>query len=386
MKAYERELGLAPYAMRESQTKGRQYSDTEHPYRGLYQRDRDRILHSSAFRRLTAKTQVLVSGTNDHHRTRLTHTLEVAQVSRTVARELRLNEDLTEAIALVHDIGHPPFGHAGESALDECMKEEGGFEHNRQGLRIVEKLEQRYPSFPGINLTWEVRESLAFHSKRPDSDEVRPYRVGIQQPTLEAQVVDAVDSMVYDVHDLDDALGVGLINIRDLRANSFWREAESTVVSQHGIMAENRLISSVLRFILSSRERELLRSSMERIRITGVESVDQVRSHREPLVHENAIQSEMISEMRLFLLGNVYQHPKVLKMSDRGRHTVSSLFMKYRETPSFLPDFHAERAKGESIVQVVGDYVAGMTDRLAKHEYRKLFQSNEKSDMIRTLS
>lgn len=335
---------------------------------------------------MTAKTQVLVSGTNDHHRTRLTHTLEVAQVSRTMARELRLNEDLTEAIALAHDIGHPPFGHAGESALDECMKKEGGFEHNRQGLRIVEELEQRYPNFPGLNLTWEVRESLAFHSKRPDSAEVRPYRVGIQQPTLEAQVVDAADSIVYDVHDLDDALGVQLINLEDLRGISFWREAENALTSQHGPMPANRLIASVLRSILSLRERELLRCSMERITSAKVMSVDQVKSLRDPLVEEDSKQCAMIREIREFLHEKVYHHPKVLKMTNRGRNTVSYLFQKYQETPSLMPVFHAERATKESIVQVVGDYVAGMTDRLAEHQYRKLFQSNEKSDKIRTLS
>lgn len=386
MKTFERELGLAPYAMRESQSQGRRYAEEEHPYRGLYQRDRDRILHASAFRRLTAKTQVLVAGTNDHHRTRLTHTLEVAQVSRTMARELALNEDLTEAIALAHDIGHPPFGHAGESALDECMKDEGGFEHNRQGLRIVEELEQRYPRFSGLNLTWEVRESLAFHSKRPDSSEVKPYRAGIHQPTLEAQVVDAADSVVYDVHDLDDALGVGLIRVDDLRAMSFWRDAESFLVSHHGMMSENRIIASVLRYILSSRERELLRSTMERIRSTSVKNVAQVRALAEPLVQETAKQDVMIREMRDFLFEKVYHHPKVVKMTNRGRHIVRFLYQKYRESPSLMPAFHAERAQKESVIQVVGDYVAGMTDRLAKHEYRKLFQSNEKSDKIRTLS
>jgi dGTPase len=387
MKVSDREVNLAPYAMREASSLGRRYPEFEHPYRGLYQRDRDRILHASAFRRLTAKTQVLVWATNDHHRTRLTHTLEVAQVSRTIARELSLNEDLTEAIALAHDIGHPPFGHAGETALDECMKEAGGFEHNRQGLRIVEELEQRYPSFPGLNLTWEVRESLAFHSKRPESPEVLPYRAGIHQPTLEAQVVDAADSIVYDVHDLDDAFGVGLITLDDVRGLQVWVEAERIVIGQHGSLPDNRLIASVLRYILSGRERELLRSTREQITQSRVTSVDQVKAFGEPLVgQETGTQQGLVREIRAFLLEKVYHHPKVLKMTQRGKEIAHGLFQSYRENPAFMPVFHQERVKSNSIIQVVGDYVSGMTDRLAELEFRQLFQSNEKSDMMRTSS
>ncbi|MFT3879209.1 MAG: deoxyguanosinetriphosphate triphosphohydrolase [Gemmatales bacterium] len=378
MKLADREQGLAPYAMRECLSLGRRFAEAEHPYRGIYQRDRDRILHASAFRRLTAKTQVHVSGTNDHHRTRLTHTLEVAQVSRTIAKELGLNEELTEAIALVHDIGHPPFGHAGEAALDECMKDTGGFEHNRQGLRIVELLEQRYPGFEGLNLTWEVRESLAFHSKRPEAVEVRPYRVGIHQPTLEAQVVDAADSVVYDIHDLDDALGVRLISLGDLRSVQTWREAESALIGQYGEMPDNRLAASVLRLLLSRRESDLLSFTQERIQQSGVTSVEQVKALTEPLVQESSSQAGKVRELRAFLLEKVYHHPQVLKMSLQGRQTVHGLFQKYRKNPSIMPVLHAERATTDSVVQVVGDYVSGMTDRLAEIEYRKLFQSNEK--------
>src|SRR2546425_2618691 len=196
---------LAPYAMRTQQSRGRRHPEESHPYRTLYQRDRDRIVHSTAFRRLMYKTQVLVSQTNDHHRTRLTHTLEVAQISRTIARQLGLNEDLTEAIALAHDLGHPPFGHAGEDTLDECMRAHGGFEHNRHGLRILEELEYRYADFPGLNLSWEVLEAQAMHSKSPQSPEISPY-VGVGKPLLEAQLVDAADSLAYDSHDVDDAL------------------------------------------------------------------------------------------------------------------------------------------------------------------------------------
>ncbi len=205
-KSYEREETLlAPYAMRSASSRGRKYPEKEHPYRSLYQRDRDRIVHSAAFRRLMYKTQVLVNDYSDHHRTRMTHTLEVAQISRTLARELGVNEDLTEAIALAHDLGHPPFGHAGETALDQCMKDHGGYEHNRHGLRLVELLEHRYPGFRGLNLTYELLESMAYHSKQREAPEVRPY-ISYPQPFLEAQIVDAADSLAYDTHDLDDAL------------------------------------------------------------------------------------------------------------------------------------------------------------------------------------
>src|SRR5947209_6352941 len=206
---------LAPYAMRTRASKGRRHPEEPHAYRTLYQRDRDRIVHSTAFRRLMYKTQVLVAATNDHHRTRLTHTLEVAQISRTIARQLGLNEDLTEAVALAHDLGHPPFGHAGEDALNECMRPHGGFEHNRHGLRIIEVLEYRYPDFPGLNLSWEVLESVAHHSKRRDAPEVQEH-IQSGQPFLEAQVVDAADSLAYDCHDVDDALSAGLITLQDL--------------------------------------------------------------------------------------------------------------------------------------------------------------------------
>src|SRR5881394_420393 len=223
---------LAPYAMRTRLSRGRRHPEPPHPFRTLYQRDRDRVVHCTAFRRLMHKTQVLVAQTNDHHRTRLTHTLEVAQISRTIARQLGLNEDLTEAIALAHDLGHPPFGHAGETALDGCMKEHGGFEHNSHALRLVQQLEYRYPDFPGLNLTWEVRQAIALHSQRRDSDELREF-ANAGQPSLEAQVVDAADSLAYDCHDIDDALSVGLITQDDLAAVPFWELAAAQVRAAH---------------------------------------------------------------------------------------------------------------------------------------------------------
>src|SRR5262245_30675107 len=217
---------LAPYAMLSRASRGRRHPEADHPFRSLHQRDRERIVHCTAFRRMTGKTQVLVATINDHHRTRLTHTLEVAQVARTAARRLKLNEDLTEAIALAHDIGHPPFGHAGEAALDECLKPFGGFDHNLFGLRRVDELEERYPRFPGLNLSFEVREAFVAHSKRMDAPECAEF-VGAGKPLLEAQIVDEVDSITYDTHDTDDALGLGLITLEELSGVEFWtRSAE----------------------------------------------------------------------------------------------------------------------------------------------------------------
>lgn len=389
------EKDLAPYAMREADSRGRRYPEPVHPYRGMYQRDRDRILHASAFRRLTAKTQVLVWGTNDHHRTRLTHTLEVAQVSRTIARELRLNEDMTEAIALAHDLGHPPFGHAGEAALDACLAQHGGFEHNWQGIRIVEELEQRYPTFPGLNLTWELRESLAFHSKRPQTPQVAQYRnaqflpyagenktLDIKQPTLEAQVVDAADSIVYDIHDIDDAFGVHLITLDQIRSLSCWRDAETQVVQTYGMLPVNRLIPTVLRNLLASRERAMLEQTRQRIADARLKSPYDAKLFAEPVVNEGENISVMVHDLRQFLHENVYQHPEVLKMASRGKHIVQKLFDAYIADPHEMPPFHAEKAQFEQTERAISDYLAGMTDRLAVSEYQRLFQSHEKSDNI----
>jgi dGTPase len=377
---------LASYAMAESNSRGRRYPEQEHAYRGLFQRDRDRILHAAAFRRLTAKTQVLLTGTNDHHRTRLTHTLEVAQVSRTIAMQLGLNEVLTEAIALAHDLGHPPFGHAGEAALDACLVDAGGFEHNWQGLRIVEELEQRYPRWPGLNLTWEVRESLAFHSKRPQVIEVAQYRAGIKQPTLEAQVVDAADSVVYDTHDIDDAFGMKLISLNDVRQLQLWNEAETKLTKEYGELPLSRLIPSVLRMVLARREQGILASTRDRLRATGVESVEAVKQLPEPLVDEGISLAPLISEWREFLHSRVYRHSQVLEMAERAQKIIRALVASYLEHPERMPVFHTERAEVLPLIRVVGDYLSGMTDRLALQEYSQLFQSPEKSDRMRTLS
>src|SRR6266849_5210996 len=266
---------LASYAMRTRHSRGRQYPEEPHPFRTLYQRDRDRIVHYTAFRRLMYKTQGLVNQASDHHRTRLTHTLEVAQISRTVARQLGLNEDLTEAAALAHDLGHPPFGHAGEAALDECMRDQGGFEHNRHGLRIVDHLEYRYADFPGLNLSWEVLESLAQHSKRKDSPEVAAFlREG--RPLLEAQVVDAADSLAYDTHDVEDALGAGLIVPDDLRDVEFWQRAVEHVRRKHAVLGPEQFVPTVVRALINWQVTDLLEYTRDRLHQRQIRTVAEV--------------------------------------------------------------------------------------------------------------
>src|SRR5262245_23429369 len=271
------ENGLAPFAVRTSQSRGRRYAEPPHPFRTLFQRDRDRIVHATAFRRLMGKTQVLVAHTDDHHRTRLTHTLEVTMISRTIARRLCLNEDLAEAVALSHDLGHPPFGHAGERALDECMKGHGGFEHNQHGLRIVEVLEYRYPDFPGLNLTWEVLEAMAHHSKRPDAVEVQGLRRS-GQPFLEAQVVDAADSLAYNTHDVDDALALGLISYEDLEPVEIWQRALERARRRHRDIGPEQLRSTVLRSLMDWQVTDLLESSLERLRTHQIQTVNDART------------------------------------------------------------------------------------------------------------
>src|SRR5499427_4457400 len=268
---------LAPYAMPSRASRGRRHPEAGHPFRSLYQRDRERIVHCTAFRRMTGKTQVLVASVNDHHRTRLTHTLEVTQIARTVARRLRLNEDLTEAVALAHDIGHPPFGHAGEHALDDCLKPFGGFDHNLFGLRRVDELEERYPQFPGLNLSFEVREAFVEHSGRADAKECEEFR-DCGAPLLEAQVVDVVDAIAYDTHDTDDALGLGFITLEDLNGVEFWVRAAERVGRHTPGLSGHPLRVAVVRELLAWQVTDLLDETARRLAAANVRSVADVRN------------------------------------------------------------------------------------------------------------
>jgi dGTPase len=363
---------LAPYAMPAHLTRGRVHLEPPHPYRGVYQRDRERIVHAAAFRRLMGKTQVLVAQINDHHRTRLTHTLEVAQISRTIARRLRLNEDLTEAIALAHDLGHPPFGHAGEAALDECLGPLGGFDHNLHALRRVDVLEQRYPEFPGLNLSWEVREAMALHSARRDRPEVQPF-LPAPSPLLEVQVVDAADSLAYDTHDLDDALGSGLIDFDDLRDVEFWQRAAERSRRQYPGLTGLPFRTEVVRELIAWQVTDLLEQTEQGLRNRNVRTLADVRSAAEPLVGFGPAVRQLKAALETFLRRRVYLHPRVQRMAHKGQRVLHALYGELCRAPEQLPERHARRRGGEATERVVGDYLAGMTDRFAQQEYLRLF-------------
>jgi dGTPase len=383
---------LAPYAMRSRQSRGRRHSEPEHPFRTLFQRDRERIVHCTAFRRMTGKTQVLVASVNDHHRTRLTHTLEVTQVARTAARRLRINEELTEAIALAHDIGHPPFGHAGESALDECLKEHGGFDHNLFGLRRVDELEERYPDFPGLNLSFEVREAFVQHSKKPDAPEAAEFR-DCGRPLLEAQIADTVDAIAYDTHDTDDALGLGFISLKDLQGVEFWDRGAERVREHSPGLSGNPFRTAVVRELLAWQVTDLLEETAHRIKTANIGSVEDVRSATTPLIGFSVELQKMKAGLEQFLRERVYKHHRVLRMTANGKRVLQALFAEYVRSPELLPEKHLRRWTGaeqlvgppppgwvvanrrpvDSLHRVVGDYLAGMTDRFAQQEYRRLF-------------
>jgi dGTPase len=364
---------LAPYAMHTRQSRGRRHPEEPHPFRTLYQRDRDRIVHSTAFRRLMHKTQVLVTQTNDHHRTRLTHTLEVAQISRTIARRLGLNEDLTEAIALSHDLGHPPFGHAGEHALDECMAGHGGFEHNLHALRIVEVLEYRYADFPGLNLSWEVLEAMALHSKRRGTPESAVFTT-VGQPLLEAQVADAADSLAYDAHDIDDALSVGLITPDDLGEVEFWQRVLELVHRRHGELAPEQFQPTMVRQLIDWQVRDLLEHTLRRLRQERITNVADVRSSTALLVEPGSQMQALKTELEEFLRRRVYNHYRVQRMAVKGARIVRQLFEEFCRTPRLLPERYSRRIGSDRPERTVGDYIAGMTDRYAQDEFLRLFQ------------
>lgn len=366
------EANLASYAMRGSATRGRRHDEPDHPYRGPYVRDRDRIIHCAAFRRLMYKTQVFVGQPNDHQRTRLTHTLEVAQIARTVARALRLNEDLTEAVALAHDLGHPPFGHAGERALANRLKPHGGFEHNRQGLQLLERLENRYPRFPGLNLSYEVLESVALHSRErahPDLADFHPERSML----AESQVVDLADSVAYDTHDVDDALRAGLIELGDLEATEMVREARRRAEATYGPGLEGKQLSrAIIRSLIDWQVGSLLAESRRRLAQVG--DPIEIQTASEPVIALEPEVAALKTELEAFLFERVYRHPIVKRHIAQAERTVADLFDELVRDPELLPEKYRRRMEDESRQRVVGDYVAGMTDRFAVRLRRELFE------------
>ena len=361
---------LAPYGMRSAQSRGRRHPEQEHSLRTCFQRDRDRVIHSSSFRRLEYKTQVFVNHEGDNYRTRLTHSLEGAQIGRTVARALGLNEELTECLVLGHDLGHTPFGHSGERVMDELMKDHGGFEHNRQTLRILETLEQRYPRFPGLNLTWEVREGIIKH--RPDSDATAPeeYLPG-QAPTLEAQLVDFVDEIAYNNHDVDDGLSSGMFTVEQIRTVALFREVHDGIDRDADDERVRR--HQAVRAIINRCTQDLIESSLQSLRERRVGSVDDVRSAGRRLICYSPEMAARVKELKEFLLRNMYRHYRVVRMGDKAGRILRALFHSYVNEPGQLPPRFHDQIEREGVYRVVCDYIAGMTDRFAVDEHQKLF-------------
>jgi dGTPase len=362
---------LASYAMKSADSRGRRHPEEEHPLRTRFQRDRDRVVHSSSFRRLEYKTQVFVNHEGDNYRTRLTHSLEGATIGRTVARALGLNEELVECLVLGHDLGHTPFGHSGERVMAELMREHGGFEHNRQTLRILETLEERYPQFPGLNLTWEVREGIIKHQPESDGQAPAEYAPG-EAPTLEAQLVDFVDEIAYNNHDVDDGLTSGMIGIDQIRAVRLFREAHDVVLAQ-GMEDERIVRHQVVRRIIDRCSQDLLECTLANLRAAAVDSVASVRRAGRRLVGYTPEMAAAVRELKDFLYRNMYHHYRVVRMGDKAGRILRDLFHAFVAEPLQLPPRHQDRIPGEGLQRVVCDYIAGMTDRFALDEHRKLF-------------
>jgi dGTPase len=370
---------LAPFAMPSRASRGRRHAEAEHPFRMVFQRDRDRIIHSTAFRRLEYKTQVFVNHEGDYYRTRLTHTMEAAQVTRTLARVLGLNEDLAEAVALAHDLGHTPFGHAGERTLDRLMQPFGGFEHNAQSLRIVEVLEERYPRFRGLNLSWEVREGIVKHSTRYDRPQVAEYDASLA-PCLEAQIVDFADEIAYTAHDVDDGLESRMLDPDGLATVPLWADAQAAV-SRTALGASPTVLRyQAVRWLIDAMASDLVESILTRIQEQGIDSLDAVRAVKPRLVEFSPAMTERQRALKAFLYADLYTHHRVTRMTQKADRIMSALFEVYMHEPRQLPPHTVRRVEeeGESVARVVADYIAGMTDRFALEEYKKLFDPYER--------
>lgn len=369
---------LAPYAMKSSQTRGRHHREKEHPYRSVYQRDRDRIIHSAAFRRLEYKTQVFVNHEGDYYRTRLTHTLEVAQIARTIAAALKLNADLTEAIALAHDLGHTPFGHSGEDALNELMAKSGGFNHNLQGLRVVDVLEERYPDFPGINLSWEVREGIVKHSSAFDKAGKIAELAPDESPTLETQIVDIADEIAYDNHDIDDGITSGVLKEKDLGTLPIWNNICSTIPQKYATIDSEKRKYLIIRSLIDMQVTDLIRQTETSIKKLKIRSHIDVKKHNKKIASFSPGMLKLRKPMRELLRKKLYCHYRVIRMSDKAKRFIRELFSLYLNKPPALPTQIQNRIPLDGTRRVVCDYIAGMTDRYALDEYKKLFYPYEK--------
>ena len=371
---------LAPFAAYEEKGKGRRYQEPVAPYRGEYQRDRDRIVHSTAFRRLVYKTQVFVNHEGDLYRTRLTHSLEVSQIARTVARALRLNETLVEAISLAHDLGHTPFGHAGQDALNGCMQEFGGFEHNLQSLRVVDELEAKYADFPGLNLTFETREGILKHCSARNARELGELGTRFlerRQPGLEAQIANIADAIAYNNHDVDDGFRAGLLSLDELRQQALFNEQYLVVHERYPALEDRRLIYEIIRRMINKVVTDLIDNTTRRLESLAPDSIEDIRAQRDAIVVLSDDVHESHRALKRFLSKHLYRHHKVREMSDKAKLMVKDLFEHYMSDPGRMPtEFCSSATAGdanESIkARVVADYVAGMTDRFAIAEHDRL--------------
>ncbi|RME79118.1 MAG: deoxyguanosinetriphosphate triphosphohydrolase [Chloroflexi bacterium] len=368
---------LAPYGMCSRDSLGRRVPEDEHPYRTAYQRDRDRIIHTTAFRRLEYKTQVFIITEGDYYRTRLTHTIEVAQIGRTIARALRVNEDLTEAICLAHDLGHSPFGHSGETALNTLMTDHGGFDHNYQSFRIVEKLERRFPDFNGLNLTWEVREGILKHETEYDKSQVTAFEPQ-WRPTVEAQIVNFADEIAYTTADLDDGLRSGLITPAQLKDIEFWR----LVVDELGINPTESFSEMdrhrIIRRLVGKEVSDVVQTTSDRLQSLNIRSVADIRNLPENIVTHSEKVQQMNRELKDFLLNNLYLHWRVMRMDMKAKRFIGRLFEAYTRSPVILPTSVQALIERRGLHRAVCDYIAGMTDRYALQEYQKLFDPMER--------
>ncbi|MBI2413729.1 MAG: deoxyguanosinetriphosphate triphosphohydrolase [Deltaproteobacteria bacterium] len=370
---------LAPYAVKSAETRGRKHPEAEHPFRTPFQRDRDRIIHCHAFRRLEYKTQVFVFHEGDHYRTRLTHTIEVAQISRTIARALGLNEDLSEAIALSHDLGHPPFGHSGENVLNELMSDHGGFEHNAHSLRIVEELEKRYPGFNGLNLTYEVREGIVKHSSEHDRPGVNSEYEKEKSACLEAQIADLADEIAYNNHDIDDGISSEMIDPSALKSVDLWSAHFDEVKALYPEADFKVLKYQTIVKIINEQVTDLVETVLKTIEAEGIGSLDAVRA-RGIVARFSPEMDRKNRQLKKFLKENLYRHHRVVRMADKAERIIKELFKAYLRAPKLLPPhIHSLIDKsGRDKHRVVCDYIAGMTDRFALDEYKKLFDPYER--------
>lgn len=365
----------APYALKSKFSKGREYPEKESATRTAFERDRDRIIHTTAFRRLEYKTQVFVYYEGDHYRTRLTHTLEVAQLGRSIARGLGCNEDLTEAICLAHDLGHPPFGHAGEHALNLLMQANGGFNHNTQSYRIVTQLERRYPNFPGLNLTYETREGMIKHETDYDKSDAKGYEPD-KRGSLEAQIANLADEIAYNAHDLDDGLRAGMFHMDELDDLALWQELKQVVGWSNGQPLTHLIRHELIRELIGQSVTDVLESTMTNIINNGINSVEKVQTHDSNLVNYSEEFGPKVRQLKKFLLDRMYRHYRLIRMQTKAERFITELFNAYVQEPKMLPTDTQKLLDKAPISQVVTDYIAGMTDRYALAEWEKLFDPN----------